>query len=58
MARSEAPSGSIPCTWSAQLRADRGPTVLDATGVPPGGDEDPGFVFYDETYDMPTINLR
>ena len=33
-----------------------GSAVLDPTGVPSGGEEDPGFVFYDETYDMPTIN--
>ena len=47
-------SPDVECTSAS----GRGPRSLIATGVPPAASEDPGFVFYDETYDMPSINLR
>ncbi len=52
------PIGLDPLHVECSSASGSGSEVLDPTGVPPGGDEDPGFVFYDETYDMPTINLR
>ena len=40
----------------SRINGGSGSAILDAVGVPSGGDEEVG-IFYDETYPMPTITL-